>query len=76
MDGRRLQLLQVQTRWRPNDPLGFRPLLPITIASLPATQKHFDWAAHVSCLDILDKYLSHDASTLLSINHSGFSIKY
>ena len=22
-----------------------RPLLPITIASLPRTQKHFDWAA-------------------------------
>ena len=26
-------------------PLQLRPLLPITIASLPTTQKHFDWAA-------------------------------
>ena len=25
-------------------PLQLRPLLPITIASLPTTQKHFDWA--------------------------------
>ena len=32
--------------------------------------------AHVSCLDILDKYLSHDASTLLSLNRSRFFIKY
>jgi len=25
-------------------PLQLRPLLPITFASLPTTQKHFDWA--------------------------------
>ena len=35
------RLLQVETRWRPKDPL------PITIASLPTTQKHFDWAARL-----------------------------
>ena len=30
--------------WKsPNDPL------PITIASLPTTQKHFDWAAQCTC---------------------------
>jgi len=34
------------------------------------------WLAHVSCLDILDKYLSHDAPTLLSLNRSEFFIKY
>ena len=32
--------------WRP---LQLQPLLPITIASLPTTQKHFDWA--VFCLE-------------------------
>ena len=26
------------------------PLLPITIASLPTTQKHFDWAEHTCIL--------------------------
>ena len=28
-------------------PLQLRSLLPITIASLPTTQKHFDWAGFI-----------------------------
>ena len=34
-------LSDLYSGWRP---LHFRPLLPITIVSLPTTQKHFDWA--------------------------------
>ena len=40
----------------PGNPPGMQilwPLLTITIASLPTTQKHFDWAAP-SCFTIID----------------------
>ena len=40
----------------PGNPPGMQilwPLLSITIASLPTTQKHFDWAAP-SCFTIID----------------------
>ena len=38
-------ILKTEGVWRDNpEALIILPLLPITIASLPTTQKHFDWA--------------------------------
>ena len=45
-------------------PLQLRPLLPITIVSLPTTQKHFDWAGFFYVKHEGQSYYYHLRSTV------------